>query len=106
MGESKRLKLRASVRWFAEEMEERLLANDHKGGWLEETDIRRNNSMMAFCDRAKGCIEQSRSVAYALRYPCDGEQADPAMITQEAADAANYMMMVADMSRCHKRSNR
>lgn len=84
------MKLRSSVRWFAGEMERRLRANDHKGGWSGGKED------MQFCDRAKDSIEQAQHASYSLLVGTGPNPTARAVVIQEAADAANYMMFVAD----------
>jgi NTP pyrophosphatase (non-canonical NTP hydrolase) len=72
--------LRPSVRWFAERMERELRANAYKGGW-------------AGCDAPwllKRLREETRELAEAIR---GGDAED---IAAEAADVANFAMMIAD----------
>lgn len=79
---------RASVLWFAEQMELALRRNDHKGGW--------------------GAMSQEVLVARCgdevveLRQCWDGltgkQVRGSSDIIAEAADVANFAMMVADLS--------
>lgn len=76
--------IRAELVWFAEEMEKKLRENDHKGGW-DGCDpwgliVRTYEELGELCD------------AYT-----SGE--DPDTVIREAADVANFAMMVADIVR-------
>lgn len=83
------------VEAFAKEMEEKLQANIHKGGregWEDDDPD-------ALCDRL---VEEVKELTEALRLrrslPLGASS--PAMtsrITQEAADVANFAMMIADV---------
>lgn len=76
--------MRESVQWFAEQMEARLKANDHKGGW--ERDL-----LSRLFDRL--CEE-----AVELEQAIEGN-ATVDQIAREAADVANFAMMIADNAR-------
>ena len=76
------MKLRKEVRLFAEAMELRLQANDHKPGWKDDT-------AEALLDRVDDeLLELHMAVA-----------ANPGKtaILLEAADVANFLMMVVDV---------
>jgi NTP pyrophosphatase (non-canonical NTP hydrolase) len=69
---------------FAQEMETRLRANDHKGGWAD-------------CDfpyLIRRIREETDELADTMRDV--GGLYDYAEIRREAADVANFAMMVAD----------
>lgn len=72
---------RPIVASFALAMEERMRANDHKGGWKED-------AAAALFYRLR---EESMELQFAL-----GEQGIPTSIRREAADVANFAMMIAD----------
>ena len=77
--------LRPEVLAFAHVMESRLRANDHKRGWKHEDPIwlrRRVNDELWEMD-----AELWRT----------GALPDRERIVEEAADAANFLMMVADV---------
>lgn len=77
------IKLRASVRRFAEQMELQLQANEHKGGWDSE--------------HVYMLIQQ---IGNEHRQLIDAVLTDPSdiyKVIKEAADTANYAMMVADL---------
>ncbi|MHB0874553.1 MAG: hypothetical protein ACYC5O_00770 [Anaerolineae bacterium] len=73
--------LRPEVQRFAPAMEEQLKANDHKGGWKE-------------CSTSE-LIEGVEAEAYELRLAKDGPAHE---VLHEAADVANYAMMLADVA--------
>lgn len=79
------VKLRPELLRFAEEMEKRLRANDHKGGWEDDSD----DSLLA---RLR---EETNELADALA-KLPGRSGDQLMVTLEAADVANFAMMIAD----------
>lgn len=92
------LDLRPEVRAFALHMERKLRDNDHKGGWKE-------------CDAKalfRRLLEEAEELAHAIdpvAQRCHsgedrgGAYADwPAVIGAEAADVANFAMMIADVS--------
>ena len=88
---SDKLELRPTVQWFAEQMELKLRANDHKDGWSDE----RIQSLM------KRLYGEAWELSLVLeRYQADTihESLDPRIIA-EAADVANFAMMVADNAR-------
>lgn len=70
------------VRAFAIEMERQLQANDHKGGWGDE-------------DR-HWLLERLREEVAELTAAI--KERTPSAIVQEAADVANFAMMIADVS--------
>jgi NTP pyrophosphatase (non-canonical NTP hydrolase) len=75
--------LRAEVEWFATAMERKLRANDHKRHW-------HNLSMQHLSAR----LTQERKELYAAIASHDADK-----VLEEAADVANFAMMVADMAR-------
>lgn len=68
--------LRPEVIWFAQKMEERLAANDDKGGWGTESD--------------EYLIKRIKEETEELEVAINSQIAD------EAADVANFAMMIAD----------
>ena len=78
--------LRPEVAAFAMLMEEKLLLNDHRPGW-------KNDDVHALIARL---YEEARELVQAI-----GEGVDPAVvhaeIGREAADVANFAMMIADV---------
>ena len=80
--EAEREAVRPAVRWFAEQMESALRRNDHKSGW-------RGDSHDALLARLyEECLE--------LGQACKDQS--PTIIA-EAADVANFAMMIADNAR-------
>ena len=77
------MKLRPEVAAFAQEMERKLRANDHKEHW---SALSRQRLFMR--------LTQERTE---LRRAC--ERGDPVEILAEAADVANFAMMIADNAR-------
>ena len=88
---SERIKLRPAVRWFAEQMELKLRANEHKGGWANE----RKRSLMK---RLYGEAWELSLVFQESQADTIHECLDPGII-DEAADVANFAMMIADNCR-------
>lgn len=86
---------REVVRWFAEQMEVRLKENDHKGGWQNC----RNTWLMGRL--LEEFVELQKAVDECNRAPAD----DPLLpmarlnVLREAADVANFAMMVADVTK-------
>jgi hypothetical protein len=70
--------LRPVVQWFAEQMELQLRANDHKGGWA-------GDSTESLLDRLDEEVAELRE--------CSSKRE-----IEEAADVANFAMMIADQS--------
>lgn len=79
--------VRKEVQWFSEQMETKLRENDHKGGW-DECSIDWLYSRLQ---------EESRELWRAV----DRDDFDAADIAREAADVANFAMMIADKARNH-----
>ncbi len=77
--------IRDSVKWFANQMEFKLKRNA-KGGW-DECDI---HFLLKFLKREVAELEKSISF---------GNKSD---VIKEAADVANFAMMIADISREEK----
>ena len=71
--------------WFAEQMEAKLRENDHKGGW-------ENCSL----DWLVGRLYRE---AKELWIEVDRVVPEPERIIREAADVANFAMMIADIAR-------
>lgn len=87
---------REEVLWFAKQMERKLRANDHKGHWSNCDDLylkrrlrEETNELIDAVNRLKSYRRTSPDdVAWAAR-----------MVIREAADVANFAMMIADNSR-------
>jgi hypothetical protein len=73
--------VREEVDWFSHEMEQKLSSNDHKGGWKECDNF-------FFLDKLD---EEVRELAQAVLHNQGSQR-----IIEEAADAANIAMMIAD----------
>lgn len=74
---------RECVRWFASIMERELKANDHKGGWERDRIV----------DLLNRVYDEASELNDAIN--CPGG-ARPERIIKEAADVANFAMMIAD----------
>lgn len=72
---------RPEVRAFADAMEARLLANDHKGGWSKDLP----EWLLGRCEDE--LFELRRSIQWASGHA----------VLDEAADVANFAMMIADV---------
>mgnify|MGYP000899229991 FL=1 len=77
------LRVRPEVAKFAELMEQKLRANDHKGHW-------RGSSLSYLIARLR---EECGELIDAILYE---EDSAPGHITEEAADVANFAMFIAD----------
>lgn len=73
-----------TVLWFAGEMYEKLEKNKHKGGWKD-------------CDK-KYLLNRLKQEVAELNLACSVSDGiiDPNDIRREAADVANFAMMIAD----------
>ena len=78
------LKLRPEVAAFAQLMERNLRASDHKGGWDDMSNVELLSSIKDEYDE----LDRAARVV--------GIQDRKAKITHEAADVANFAMMIAD----------
>lgn len=76
------IELRPEVKWFAEQMEKKLLANDHKGGWTECT--------------LDSLFERIDEEYFELNMAWSEKESAEDFIG-EAADVANFLMMVSDL---------
>ena len=79
MSDGKFLGMRPQLAWFANEMERQLEANDHKTGWKDfhlKQLLRRLKQEVGELERA---IEKGKPD-----------------VVEEAADVANFAMMIAD----------
>jgi hypothetical protein len=74
---------REQVQWFAEQMEKKLQENDRKGGW--------ENCSPGYLMRR---LREEYQELLGLMIPQDREK-----IIREAADIANFAMMIADIAR-------
>jgi NTP pyrophosphatase (non-canonical NTP hydrolase) len=74
--------LRPEVRRFAELMELKLRENDHKGGWGDDTCGALFARMIEEGDELHEALAQIRPI--------------PEKVASEAADVANFCLMIAD----------
>ena len=79
---SNEIELRPEVQWFAEQMELRLRANDHKDGWEDE-------EALWLWSRIREEWQELHDALFLT------PKSHPAVI-REAADVANFAMMIAD----------
>lgn len=79
------LEVRPEVAWFAEQMELQLRANDHKGGWQGHESGELFDRLHEETDELAECLG-------------DNEYTEDTV--KEAADVANFAMMLADNARC------
>ena len=81
---------RTEVRWFAEQMEAKLKENDHKGGW---------DSCGIFWLRNR-LVEEVKELTRVMEAGHNSESGlDLENIIREAADVANFAMMIADKAK-------
>lgn len=73
---------RSVVEWFTERMEEKLMRNDHKGGW----EVMGPRELIARARQELDELEQAVE-----------NKKGGAAIASEAADVANFVMMLADV---------
>lgn len=87
--------VRPQVAAFALRMEQELRANEHKGGWTGESPVR---LAIRASQRAGGLLEEAEDYLEARRGLDPTYAGDIAVsVGHEAADLANYAMMVADV---------
>ena len=79
---------RREVAWFACQMEQQLVLNDHKGGW---TDCGTEWLLTRL-------LEEARELSVALTSCSPLER-----VVKEAADVANFAMMIADVTRMEQK---
>lgn len=84
--------LRPVVQRFAEVMEAKLRENDHKGGWEEDSPsdlfarlMEESNELERSFEPVAGCVPVVHDAALASK------------VAREAADVANFAMMIADV---------
>jgi NTP pyrophosphatase (non-canonical NTP hydrolase) len=78
--------VRTSVRVFAEEMERQLADNDWKGGWGNEDPF----------PLLKRINQELEELTYEMNV-FDASESAREKIKEEAADVANFCMMIADI---------
>lgn len=81
--------VREEVCWFAEIMESQLAQNDHKPGW-------KNDSLRSLLKRIREEVDELGS---AIEKTHDDRHARALDICSEAADVANFAMMISDLVR-------
>jgi NTP pyrophosphatase (non-canonical NTP hydrolase) len=82
------LEIREEVKWFSEQMENKLKANDDKGGWS-------NCDLFWLVDRLKEEVDELENSLYNYR-SLIGTKLE---IIEEASDVGNFAMMIADIAR-------
>lgn len=80
--------MREQVKWFAEQMENKLKENEYKGGWDD-------CNVYWLWQRLR---DESRELLNAIDL-CRDLGADKNNIIREAVDVANFAMMIADIVR-------
>ena len=80
--------------WFTEEREKKLAANDHKGGW-EDEDV---SWLFKRLEEEVKELGRVLDKADAIFSNCPDTEFIPEIIS-EAADVANFAMMIADRIR-------
>lgn len=82
--------IRKEVQWFAEQMESKLQENDHKGGWDDCGIFWLRNRL----------VEEVKELSDAMEAGHNSESGiDLENIIREAADVANFAMMIADKAK-------
>lgn len=96
---------REPVRWFAEQMEKKLLENDYKGGWQECTiGYLRRSMENETCELERAVmalwvfIENGYAKSLRVKSLHSGKKL-ARQIIEEASDVANFAMMIADVAR-------
>jgi hypothetical protein len=86
------MKLRPEVEAFAQLMEAKLRENDHKGGWSHEEPAYLLERMQEEAEELDDAVEPHR-----FYVPPTCSEGDKWRIGREAADVANFAMMIADV---------
>jgi NTP pyrophosphatase (non-canonical NTP hydrolase) len=87
--------VRQVVRWFAEEMEKKLQENDHKVHWSDcDMDYLMSRTEQELDELLKAIVDLKFGI---------GTSED---VIKEAADVANFVMMIADNSRENSSTDR
>ena len=86
------VKARAEVISFAEAMEAALAKNEHKGGWKDDGALELHQRIVEETDELRAELMKRRERP--------GHANNQAPILSEAADVANFAMMVADVCGC------
>ena len=90
------MKLRKEVLWFARQMETKLRENDHRGGWDDSNTaylFRRLSEERRELRRVFDADEKR------YRSGLSSTREYPVKLAREAADVANFAMMIADNAR-------
>lgn len=91
---SERFQLRPEVEAFARLMELKLRENDHKGGWRHDCV---GDLLQLLREEAAELKEALRSRVNLVNVPPALDREGRALIGREAADVANFAMMIADV---------
>ena len=88
--------MRQQVEWFANQMENKLMENDHKGGWVDCDPLwllKRLREEVGELERElfKTCSCRGCADCNHLNMP------NKDRVVREAADVANFAMMIADV---------
>ncbi len=96
---SEELTLRPEVVKFAQLMERALRDNDHKGGWKEEQTSYLSRRCGNELEELREAIQKQRREWMTGFPPVDAAKRDAlrADVGKEAADVANFAMMIADV---------
>ena len=84
------MQVRESVKWFAEQMENKLKENDKKGGWDDCNIYWLIQRIREETNELLSAVNLNRDLG-----------ATKENIIREAADVANFAMMIADIARKH-----
>lgn len=91
--------VRKSVTWFADRMEKKLRANDHKGHWSGCTRVYLFRRLRTEVRELSAASSNFRRLIR-KKLMTDDELRDSAQaLISEAADVANFAMMIADQAR-------
>jgi len=93
------LELRPEVAAFAQLMERELRRNDHKGGWKDEPTGYLSRRCGGELQELRAAIQRRHRERMTGFPPVDAEKraALTVEIGEEAADVANFAMMIADV---------
>ena len=93
------LELRPEVAAFAQLMERELRRNDHKGGWKEEQTSYLSRRCGNELEELRAAIQLQRKEWMTGFPPVDAGKRDELRVAvgREAADVANFAMMIADV---------
>jgi len=88
------IEVREEVMWFTKQMEKKLLENDHKGGWEHCSNIMLLARLFEESEELDYALGHPNSLGYTRRQVSSVEDS-----ISEAADVANFAMMIADKAR-------